>query len=189
MIVAAARTSGVCKSLHRGARRGIQSSYGHWIDGKEVASLDEATLEVRSPFDGSLVTTVAQGTAMDVDAEYSRRRRVRRWRWSGSPRQRVLNRAAELLAQRVGELADAERADRPAVKEMRAQLGRLPEWLEHFAAGTGNGGDGATVLRLRASQLCSACPARGLRPSYTLQPPTPDQQKAAQRLPQAIQSS
>ena len=39
----------------------IRPSYGHWIDGAEVPSRDGgAALEVRSPYDRSLVTTVAK---------------------------------------------------------------------------------------------------------------------------------
>ena len=50
-------------------------------------------------------------------------------------RARILNRAAGLLAERIDEYARLEtlQIGRP-LREMRAQLARLPEWLEYFGA-------------------------------------------------------
>lgn len=59
-------------------------------------------------------------------------------RWSGlAPRARcrVLFRAAELLRQRLAEFAEVEtRQTGRCLREYRAQLGRVPEWLEHHGA-------------------------------------------------------
>lgn len=47
----------------------------------------------------------------------------------------VLNTMAQLLRQRLPELAELETLQTGrAIREMRAQLGRLPEWFEYFAA-------------------------------------------------------
>jgi len=59
-------------------------------------------------------------------------------RWSGmQPRERarVLNKAADLLRARIPELALVESiCTGRALKEMNAQLGRIPEWLEYHGA-------------------------------------------------------
>lgn len=57
------------------------------------------------------------------------------WRLPVRERARVLNHAAQLLADEIDELARWETAQtgRP-IREMRSQLARLPEWFEHFAA-------------------------------------------------------
>lgn len=96
-------------------------------------------LEVRSPFDQSLVTTVAAAKAADVDvAVAAAAAAFADGRWSGlQPRQRarVLLKTAQLLTDEIGWLAEAESQQTGrCVREMRAQLARLPEWLEHFAA-------------------------------------------------------
>mmetsp|Transcript_46087 Transcript_46087/g.148454 ORF Transcript_46087/g.148454 Transcript_46087/m.148454 type:complete len:497 (-) Transcript_46087:297-1787(-) len=116
----------------------MKPTYGHYIDGAEVVGGHEM-LEVRSPFDQSLVTTVAAAKAADVDvAVAAAAAAFADGRWSGlQPRQRarVLLKTAQLLTDEIGWLAEAEsRQTGRCVREMRAQLARLPEWLEHFAA-------------------------------------------------------
>ena len=116
----------------------MKPTYGHYIDGAEVVGGHEI-LEVRSPFDQSLVTTVAAAKAADVDvAVAAAAAAFADGRWSGlQPRQRarVLLKTAQLLTDEIGWLAEAEsRQTGRCVREMRAQLARLPEWLEHFAA-------------------------------------------------------
>ena len=50
-------------------------------------------------------------------------------------RANVLNKAAAILQSRVPEFAELESLQTGrAVREMYAQLGRLPEWLEYFGA-------------------------------------------------------
>ncbi|SDU90438.1 Acyl-CoA reductase [Microlunatus sagamiharensis] len=109
------------------------------IDGVERPGADGETFAVTDPFSGEEVARVAVATPADVDDAVTAARRAfddRRWR--GVPareRARVLNRAAGLLADRIDELAALEtrQIGRP-LREMRAQLRRLPEWLEYFGA-------------------------------------------------------
>jgi phenylacetaldehyde dehydrogenase len=109
------------------------------VDGTDRPGSDGETFTVANPFDGTPVAEVAVATPADVDAAVGAARRAfddRRWR--GTPareRARVLNRAAGLLADRIDELAALEtrQIGRP-LREMRAQLRRLPEWLEYFGA-------------------------------------------------------
>jgi len=115
-----------------------KSSYGHFIDGKEVFT-SKPMLEVRSPFDGRLATAVADGGKEEIDAAVAAAKEAfDDGRWSGKqPRERarVLLKAAELLSAKTSTLAEAETHQTGrCVKEMKAQLARLPEWLEHFAA-------------------------------------------------------
>lgn len=109
------------------------------IGGKDVAASDGAVFAVANPATGEALYDVAHATASDVDAAVAAARAAfddRRWR--GVPpreRARVLNRAAGLLADRIDAYARLEtlQIGRP-LREMRAQLARLPEWLEYFGA-------------------------------------------------------
>ncbi len=109
------------------------------IDGKDAPARDGATFEVRNPATGDHLYDVAHATAEDVDAAVSAARAAfDDRRWCGirpRDRARVLNRAADLLADRITEYARLEtlQIGRP-IREMRAQLARLPEWLEYFGA-------------------------------------------------------
>jgi phenylacetaldehyde dehydrogenase len=109
------------------------------IDGKDVPAGDQATFEVRNPATGDHLFDVAHATAEDVDAAVNAAKTAfEDRRWCGirpRDRARVLNRAAALLAERITEYARLEtlQIGRP-IREMRAQLGRLPEWLEYFGA-------------------------------------------------------
>ena len=109
------------------------------IDGKDIPSKDGATFAVGNPASGDHLYDVAHATAADVDAAVTAARAAfddRRWRGMRTrDRARVLNRAAALLAERIDEYARLEtlQIGRP-LREMRAQLSRLPEWLEYFGA-------------------------------------------------------
>jgi acyl-CoA reductase-like NAD-dependent aldehyde dehydrogenase len=109
------------------------------IDGKGVAAADDGVFEVRNPATGKLIHTIAAGTVDDVDrAVQAGRAAFDDGRWRDIParaRARILNRAAGLLADRIDEYArmETEQIGRP-LREMRAQLARLPEWLEYFGA-------------------------------------------------------
>ncbi|WP_028924680.1 aldehyde dehydrogenase [Pseudonocardia acaciae] len=109
------------------------------IDGKDRPASDGRTLAVRNPATGEHLFDAALGTAADVaDAVAAARAAFDDGRWRAThPRERarVLNRAAALLAERIDDYAALEtrQIGRP-LREMRAQLRRLPEWLEYFAA-------------------------------------------------------
>src|SRR3981081_4937883 len=109
------------------------------IDGKDVPAADGATFAVGNPASGEHLYDVAHATAADVDAAVAAAKAAfddRRWcGMRARERARVLNRAAALLAERIDEYARLEtlQIGRP-LREMRAQLARLPEWLEYFGA-------------------------------------------------------
>ena len=109
------------------------------IDGKQVPAADGGTFAVANPATGEHLCDVAHAGAADVDAAVAAARAAfEDRRWSGMrprDRARILNRAAALLAERIDEYARLEtlQIGRP-LREMRAQLRRLPEWLEYFGA-------------------------------------------------------
>jgi acyl-CoA reductase-like NAD-dependent aldehyde dehydrogenase len=109
------------------------------IDGADVAASDGGTFAVHSPTTGEHLFDVAHATAEDVDrAVAAARRSFDDGRWRAMPAQeraRILNRAAALLAERIDDYARLETLQiGRTLREMRAQLKRLPEWLEYFAA-------------------------------------------------------
>lgn len=109
------------------------------IDGKDAASSDGGTFEVRNPATGVPLYDVAHATAQDVaSAVAAGRAAFEDRRWHGMrprDRARILNRAAGLLADRIDEYARLEVLQiGRTIREMRAQLARLPEWLEYFGA-------------------------------------------------------
>jgi acyl-CoA reductase-like NAD-dependent aldehyde dehydrogenase len=109
------------------------------VDGKDIDASDGATFPVCNPASGVQLHDVAHATAEDVGAAVAAARAAfEDRRWCGvhpRDRARVLNRAAGLLADRIDEYARMEtlQIGRP-LREMRAQLRRLPEWLEYFGA-------------------------------------------------------
>jgi acyl-CoA reductase-like NAD-dependent aldehyde dehydrogenase len=111
----------------------------HLIDGRERASADGRTFDVRNPADGTLVARVAEGGAAEVAlAIAAASTAFADGRWSllaGRDRHRILNRFADALEAALPELATLESicVGRP-LREMRAQLGRIPEFYRYFAA-------------------------------------------------------
>lgn len=109
------------------------------IGGEQVQASDGGTFEVRNPATREHLFDVAHATAADVDSAVTAAREAfDDARWRGMPareRARILNRAATLLSERIDQYARLEtlQIGRP-LREMRAQLKRLPEWLEYFAA-------------------------------------------------------
>lgn len=109
------------------------------IDGADREGRDGGTFDVVDPYSREVVAAVAEATPGDVDDAVSAAAQSfadRRWRgMSARERSRILNRAAGLLAERVDDYAllETRQIGRP-LREMRAQLRRLPEWLEYFAA-------------------------------------------------------
>lgn len=83
--------------------------FSHLIEGKHVAASDGAALDVVSPIDGQVITTIAAGTARDMDAAIaSARAAFEDGRWSGQPpamRKKVLLKWADLIEANALELA------------------------------------------------------------------------------------
>lgn len=79
------------------------------IDGRWQSASDSGTSEVISPIDGSLLTTIAEATAADVDSAVAAARRAfEDGRWSRAApamRKKVLHRFADLLEEHALELA------------------------------------------------------------------------------------
>ncbi|MBY4893304.1 aldehyde dehydrogenase [Rhodobacteraceae bacterium N5(2021)] len=83
--------------------------FGHLIDGKVVSASDGATMDVISPLNGAVLTTVARGTAQDMDAAItSARAAFGDGRWAGqapAARKKVLHKWADLIEAHALELA------------------------------------------------------------------------------------
>ncbi len=83
--------------------------FGHLIDGKSVPASDGGTMDVLSPLNGEVLTTVAKGTASDMQtAIASARAAFEDRRWSGQPpaaRKKVLMKWADLIEANALELA------------------------------------------------------------------------------------
>jgi acyl-CoA reductase-like NAD-dependent aldehyde dehydrogenase len=113
--------------------------HGHHIDGRERPSADGRTFEVRNPANGALIAHVAEGAADDVArAVDAGEAAFADGRWSRLPvreRHRILNRFADAIEAALPDLATLESTcvGRP-LREMRAQLGRIPEFYRYFAA-------------------------------------------------------
>jgi len=107
------------------------------IGGARVDAVSGKTFAIHSPVSGEPIARVAEGDAADIDAAVKAAERgFAAWgAMSGAARADVLNRAAALLTARLPEIVDTEVAQtgRP-IREMRAQLARLPEWYTYFGA-------------------------------------------------------
>jgi phenylacetaldehyde dehydrogenase len=117
----------------------MQRAYGLHIGGEQRDASEGGTVPVENPATGEIVTTVADGTAADIDLAVRTGHAAfldGRWsRMNGRDRARVLQRAAALLDARTDEFATNEtmQIGRP-LREMRAQLRRAPEWFEYMAS-------------------------------------------------------
>lgn len=117
----------------------LRSRYDHFIGGREVPPMNGQYFPVENPATGEVLAEVADGGAEDVDRAVRAATaafRDGRWsRWDPRERARVLFRIAQRLADAVEDLARIEtlQTGRP-IREMRAQLRRLPEWFEYFGA-------------------------------------------------------
>ncbi|MBR9839329.1 MAG: aldehyde dehydrogenase family protein [Rhodobacteraceae bacterium] len=104
---------------------------GRWHGG-----MSGARRAVRRPATGAESWSVAEASAADVDAACAAAARAfPDWAALDSDeRGRLLRALAGILRARMGQLATLEAAvtGRP-IREMRAQMGRIPEWFEYFA--------------------------------------------------------
>ncbi|KIN62702.1 Gamma-glutamyl-gamma-aminobutyraldehyde dehydrogenase [Sulfitobacter noctilucicola] len=84
-------------------------AFGHLIDGQHLGASDGGTMDVISPIDGTVLTTVAAGTQSDMEAAISSARTAfEDGRWSGQPpaaRKKVLLKWADLIEAHALELA------------------------------------------------------------------------------------
>lgn len=106
------------------------------IGGRWHAPAARERLAVSRPADGAPIGSVPMAGAADVDAAVQAASAAFP-AWAGldtGERGRRLNAFAGLLRTRMGDLAELESAvtGRP-IREMRAQMSRIPEWVEYFA--------------------------------------------------------
>jgi len=117
----------------------FRERYGAYINGQEVLPPDAQTFKVLAPATDEVLCEVAAGDdalmkqAVDVADET-----FKSGIWSRSDvryRANVLNGIAASLRAAIPELLEMEVAQTGRAKrEMKAQLGRLPEWFEYFGA-------------------------------------------------------
>lgn len=110
---------------------------GLFIAGEFVTAQSGRSFSVLQPWDGRKIADVAEGGPEDVDAAVAAAGEAFGV-WGEMPagaRASVLEKAAQILARRLPEVVELEvsQTGRP-VREMRAQLARLPEWFTYFAA-------------------------------------------------------
>lgn len=107
------------------------------IGGEWVAARSGRWLEVENPANRRVVARVPDGDAADIDAAIDAAHTAQVIWGKTPPQQRavVLERFAALLRQRLDDFVvkEVEQIGR-AIREMRAQLARLPEWYEYYAA-------------------------------------------------------
>ncbi|MPZ86865.1 MAG: aldehyde dehydrogenase family protein [Nitriliruptorales bacterium] len=117
----------------------MRDHYFMFLDGGWRDSREGRTFDVENPATGGRIASVTEALPEDVDdAVQAGSRAFASGRWAGMrgrDRARVLQRAADLLADRLDDLARLEtlQIGRP-YREMRSQLRRTPEWLEYFGA-------------------------------------------------------
>mmetsp|Transcript_40173 Transcript_40173/g.92334 ORF Transcript_40173/g.92334 Transcript_40173/m.92334 type:complete len:530 (-) Transcript_40173:314-1903(-) len=112
---------------------------GLHIGGKQVAAVDKATFTVEDPAHLTPIAEVATASPADVDmAVQCAHEAFQDGRWSSMApraRARILFAAAKALREDLGEMAVLEsRQTGRTLREYKAQLGRVPEWIEYHAS-------------------------------------------------------
>src|SRR5690625_3815787 len=114
-----------------------QDAYSLFIDGEYVASVDGDLFDVENPQDGTSLAKVYEAKEPDVDkAIVAAEKAFRTWKkYDRDERAELLERFADLFEQALDRLSYMEsyQTGRP-IREMKAQLGRLPEWYRYYAA-------------------------------------------------------
>ncbi|WP_138933401.1 aldehyde dehydrogenase family protein [Roseovarius arcticus] len=113
-----------------------EQSFPLHIGGQWCAAADGAKREVLNPATGAAHWAVAEAGKADV-ARACDAAQAAFPAWAASTtdtRAKALRALAQIIRERMGELATLEAAvtGRP-IREMRAQMGRIPEWFEYFA--------------------------------------------------------
>ena len=109
-----------------------------FIAGKFGPSVSGKYFPLISPETEEVTAEIANSTAQDVDGAVQAAHRALRscgWRTQAELRIRTLRKLAENLRKNMPVLVEAEsRVTGRPIREMRAQLGRLPEWYDYFAS-------------------------------------------------------
>ncbi|GAM90560.1 hypothetical protein ANO11243_086040 [Dothideomycetidae sp. 11243] len=110
----------------------------NWVDGV-FAEAAQTSIPITNPATEELIATIDATSADQVNAIVKKSwANFHTGAWSraqASDRFAVLARAADLLRNRMAEFVELEtrQTGRP-IREMQAQLGRVPEWLDYFAS-------------------------------------------------------
>ncbi|KAI0353012.1 aldehyde dehydrogenase [Trametes cingulata] len=109
------------------------------LDGPMPEANGREEITVTNPANGEHVSTIVSASQDDVrSAVFSAHEVFKAGVWSRAPaaqRAMVLSNLARDLEERVPELAKIETMQTGrAIREMKAQLGRLPEWLDYYAS-------------------------------------------------------
>lgn len=112
-----------------------------WIGGQWVPAASGEEFDVINPADGSLLTRLARGSAVDVDRAVAAARVAFEGPWSRfTPieRQKLLLRISELMLQNAEELATIETMDMGApIARTRAMVNSISGTIRFFASCTG----------------------------------------------------
>ncbi|KAG0697387.1 putative 1-pyrroline-5-carboxylate dehydrogenase [Suillus ampliporus] len=88
---------------------------GLFTNGKFVEPVEKGTIEVLNPVNGKVITSVAAGTAADIEIAAQAARKAYKERWGlkvpGAQRGRMLNKLADLLEANTNEFAALEALD------------------------------------------------------------------------------
>ncbi|ELU40876.1 betaine aldehyde dehydrogenase [Rhizoctonia solani AG-1 IA] len=118
--------------------RRARAQYGPHINGRFVEG-SGSSIPVLNPSTNQPITSITSASPSDVASAISSAQEVfNAGTWSRAPvieRSKALTRLARLLEAKVGELAEVESLQTGrTIREMKVQLGRLPEWIDYFAA-------------------------------------------------------
>jgi len=109
-----------------------------FVGGQFVPSVSGEYFPLFNPENGQLVAEIANSTPRDVENTVQVAKRAfkeARWRAHREVRVQALRTLASKLRQSLPVLVEAEsRVTGRPIREMRAQLGRLPEWYDYFAS-------------------------------------------------------
>lgn len=123
----------------RNKRTEFKEEYGFWINGKEVFDDSCVSFRVEAPATGTILCKVKSANTAVVNSTIDiAHNTFKSGIWSKADvreRAKVLTNIANNLRDDIPRLLDLE-VDQTgrAVREMKAQLGRLPEWFDYFAA-------------------------------------------------------
>lgn len=161
--------------------------YSNWVDGSH-ASPSHTKLCVDNPTTGDFIATI-DSTSQDEVARIIQRswNNFNKDTWSkadASERFSVLSKAATLLRARIPEFGELEvqQTGRP-IREMRAQLARIPEWLEYFASLARLHEGAVTPFKGPVVNTLVRTTARCRRANHTLESSVADQYQKDRRGP------
>ena len=118
------------------------------IDGRRVEAASGLRYDTVDPYLGAPWASAADGDAADVDAAVAAARRALAGPWgqlTGFGRARLMRRLGDLIARDADRLAEIETRDTgKLLREMRGQLGTIPEWFYYFS-GLADKLEGSTI--------------------------------------------